>query len=70
MPRVPILQNMPARFSGPDGVYAGPAADQAAGDERLYQWGLFAFFVVVFLQTGMLWFIFRSDTSSFILFAS
>lgn len=31
---------------------------------------LFLFFMVVFLQSGMLWLVFRSDTPSFIFFAS
>ena len=31
---------------------------------------LFPFFMVVFLQSGMLWLVFRSDTPSFIFFAS
>ncbi|VVK25307.1 Uncharacterised protein [Klebsiella pneumoniae] len=31
---------------------------------------LFPFFMVVFLQSGMLWLVFPSDTPSFIFFAS
>ncbi len=31
---------------------------------------LFPFFMVVFLQSGMLWLVFRSDKPSFIFFAS